>query len=238
MMKSAYDVSTPTALLREKIYHSLHMDIITGKIPGGAQLMESAVASTMGVSRTPVREALQKLASEGFIHAIPRAGYLVEDMTDDDIHDLFAAREEIEKAAVRWAMEKILPRELEALRANLDRTDEVLRSGITGHMIDLDTEFHTILYRATRSKTLFQISQGLSNRTLKFRIACIHFPEVAHRAREGHSRIYEALVGRRPDAAEIAVENHLQETREDIVRCLKRIREENFMVEGPEIELP
>lgn len=230
-------LSSKTVPLREKVYDSLHMDIITGKIQGGARLVESAVAASMDVSRTPVREALQKLASEGFLHQIPRAGYVVENMSDDDIQDLFATREEIEKVAVRWAAVKILPRELERLRANLDKTDEILRSGATQRMIDLDTEFHYVLYRATRSKTLFQISQSLSDRTLKFRIACIHFPDVARRAREGHGRIVQALESGDETSAESAVESHLAETRDDIIRSLKQIREENFMTGSGGLDL-
>lgn len=224
--------------LRDKVYDSLHMEIITGKIPGGTRLVESALAAEMEVSRTPVREALQKLASQGFLHHIPRAGYIVEDMSDEDIQDLFSTREEIEKVAVRWASAKILPRELDSLRVNLNRTDEILQSGETHRMIELDTEFHHILYRATRSKTLFQISQSLSDRTLKFRIACIHFPEVARRAREGHARIVQALETGEEHSAESAVESHLVETRDDIIRSLKRIREENFMAGSPEHAFP
>jgi len=215
--------------LREKIYTAFHRDIITGKIPGGTQLMETAIASSMGVSRTPVREALQKLASEGFLHPIPRAGYMVEDMSDDDIRDLFTAREEIEKVAVRWAAAKITQAELDRLEANLYETDEVLKKGTFERMIDLDKDFHHVLYRATRSKTLFQISQNLSERTLKFRIACIHFPEVARRAGEGHSRIYQELRKGPGGGVETAVETHLKETLEDILASLRRIREEAFM---------
>jgi DNA-binding GntR family transcriptional regulator len=228
-MDPANNRSSRAVPLREKVYDSLHMEIITGKIPGGTRLVESTLAYDMEVSRTPVREALQKLSSEGFLHHIPRAGYVVENMSDDDLQDLFATREEIEKVAVRWASAKILPRELDRLKVNLERTDEILQCGDTHQMIDLDTAFHHILYRATRSKTLFQISQALSDRTLKFRIACVHLPEVAKRAREGHRRIYEALKGGSAVDAETAVESHLTETREDIIRSLKRIREENFM---------
>ena len=236
-MDPAHIRSEKAIPLREKVYDSLHMEIITGKFPGGTRLVESAVAADMEVSRTPVREALQKLASEGFLHHIPRAGYVVEDMSDDDIQDLFATREEIEKVAVRWASAKILPRELDRLRANLDRTDEVLESGATQRMIDLDTEFHHILYRATRSKTLFQISRSLSDRTLKFRIACIHFPEVARRARAGHARIVQALESGDEHSAESAVESHLDETRDDIIRSLKQIREESFMTGRAELAI-
>lgn len=230
-MNPENDMSSRTVPLREKVYTSLHMDIITGKIPGGTRLVESAVAARMHVSRTPVREALQKLASEGFLDPIPRAGYIVEDMSEDDIVDLFAARKEIEKVVVRWASAKITQAELGQLQSNLSRTDEILQSGETLRMIDLDTEFHHVLYRATRSRTLYQISQSLSDRTLKFRIACIHLPEVARRAGQGHARIVEALNSGDAEAVENAVDNHLEETREDIIVSLKQLREERFMAE-------
>ncbi len=226
---ASLDSRSEAGSLSERIYASLHQDIITGRLPGGAQLIESTLASKMKASRTPVREALLRLASEGLVHHIPRAGYIVEDLSNEDIQDLFAIRQEIEDIVVRRASEKILPGELELLKANLDQTDEILRSGSTGRMIHLDTEFHHILYRATRSKTLFQITQGLSDRTLKFRLACIHFPEVARRAREGHMRIYQALSTGRPEAAERVMRTHLEETREDIINSMKRIREANFM---------
>lgn len=215
--------------LSEKIYTTLHQDIITGKLPGGVQLVESSLASKMNVSRTPVREALLRLAAEGLAHHIPRAGYIVEDMSNEDIEDLFAIRQEIENIVVRRASKKILPRELELLQANLDRTEEILKSGSTGQMIHLDTEFHHILYRATRSKTLFQITQGLSDRTLKFRLACIHFPEVANRTRKGHARIVQALFTGKAEEAERVMQAHLEETREDIINSMKQIREANFM---------
>ncbi len=226
---SRSSTSIPALPLREKVYETIHGEIITGLIPGGNRLVESALAERLGVSRTPVREALQKLASEGFLQPIPRAGYIVEEMADHDIQDLFAARSEIEKAAARWAIGKIRPEELELLEANIKRTDEILSTGETGRMIGLDTEFHHVIYRATRSKTLYQISQSLSDRTLKFRIACIHLPEVARRAREGHFRILQAFRSGDPPVVEKAIDSHLKETREDIIKFLKKIREESFM---------
>jgi len=221
--------SSESVPLRKKVYDSLHTDIVCGKIPGGERLIESSLASSMGVSRTPVREVLQQLTAEGYLNYIPRAGYIVEDMSFDDIKDLFETREEIEKVVVCRAAGKISPAEMEQLRANLVKTDEALQQGVTDQMIHLDTEFHYILYRATRSKTLFQISQNLSDRTLKFRIACIHFPDVAQRAREGHWRIYRALDTGGEDKVRQAVKAHLEETRKDIIRSFKKIREENFM---------
>ena len=72
--------------------------------------MESTLAKQMGVSRTPVREALHKLNQENLVHSIPRVGYLVDEITEYDIEDLFAVRAAIEQLAGKWAVEKITPK--------------------------------------------------------------------------------------------------------------------------------
>ncbi|MCK5163980.1 MAG: GntR family transcriptional regulator, partial [Desulfobacula sp.] len=82
--------------LKEKVYKTLRYDILTGKIPGGTRITESSIANRLNVSRTPVREALQRLTQEKLIISLPRAGYIIEDMSNDDIQDLFSARFDIE----------------------------------------------------------------------------------------------------------------------------------------------
>jgi DNA-binding GntR family transcriptional regulator len=163
--------------LTERVYRDLRHGIVTGTIRGGTRLIETTLASQMDVSRTPVREALHKLALEGFLYSIPRAGYIVEETSDTDIKDLFTTRTAIEQIAVKWAIEKISVEELHRLEKNLQKTDEVIKTGETESMMDLDAEFHEIIYRAARSKSLYRISQTLSDHTLRFRLACIHIPE-------------------------------------------------------------
>ena len=75
--------------LKEKVYKILRNDILTGQIPGGTHITESIISKRLGVSRTPVREALQRLTQEKLVVPLPRAGYMIEDMSDEDIQDLF-----------------------------------------------------------------------------------------------------------------------------------------------------
>jgi DNA-binding GntR family transcriptional regulator len=201
----------------------------TGAVGGGTRLVETALASEMKVSRTPVREALHKLALEGFLYSIPRAGYIVEETSEIDIKDLFTTRTAIEKIAVKWAIEKITPEELERLEMNLQKTDDVLKSGATESMMDLDAEFHQIIYRAARSKTLYKISQTLSDHTLRFRLACIHVPELARRARQGHMKIFQAIQAGDSTMAEKMVEDHLDTVTNDILNQLEKMRQDAFV---------
>ena len=218
-----------TISLTERVYQDLRSAIIMGRIPGGTRLVESGLASEMSVSRTPVREALHKLALEGLLYSIPRAGYIVEEMSDHDVQDLFDVRIKIEQMAVRMAIDKITREELEQLASNLEKTDAVLEDGKRDQMAELDTDFHGIIYRAARSKTLYRICRTLSDHTLKYRIALIDKPEMSRKTRDGHYEIYHALASRDPVRADAAINSHLKLAKTDIVELMRRTREQSFL---------
>lgn len=214
--------------LTDQVYQEIRRAIITGQIAGGSRLNESILAAEMAVSRTPVREALHKLAQEKLLHSIPRAGYIVEEMSDDDIRDLFKTRMAIEKLAAVWATEHITDEELQRMEDNLKRASEVLKSGLTQEMVGLDTEFHGIIYRASRSKNLFRICNTLSDHTLKYRIALMHIPELALKTCEDHMAIFKALRSRDLERLDQVIESHMQQAETNIIRQMKRLRAEVF----------
>jgi DNA-binding GntR family transcriptional regulator len=211
--------------LGNRVYNDLRMAILMGKISPGTRLVESALAAEMGVSRTPVREALHKLNLEQLIYSIPRVGYIVNDISEYDIEDLFVTRTAIEQLAASWAIEKINSEELERLEKNLKKTDQILKKGSTRKIIDLDTEFHEIICKASRSKRVYQISQMLREHMLKFRMACLHLPEIAQKARNGHCEIFRAIKSKDPKRLDEAVLSHMRETKKDILDYIKRLRE-------------
>lgn len=212
--------------LTKRVYHRLRQNIITGKIPGGTRLVESTLAEEMQVSRTPAREALQKLTLEGLLQAMPRAGYLVEELTDEDIQDLFDTRMDIEQIAARKALKNIRKTELEELEANLERMDRMLHSGMLQNLAEIDQEFHDIIYRASRSKALYRICQNLSDHTLKFRIALSLPPKLARKTRDHHRKIYQALGDKDGRGLDAAVHGHLKEAKDQIIILLKELRVE------------
>jgi DNA-binding GntR family transcriptional regulator len=215
--------------LTERVYRDLRRAIITGGIPGGTRLVESSLAAEMQVSRTPVREALHKLGLEGLLYSIPRAGYIVEEMSEYDVEDLFEVRIKIEQMAARMALEKITPNEIEQLEQNLEQADRVLQNAELRQMAELDTEFHGIIYKAARSKTLYRICQTLSDHTLKYRIALIDQSEMGRRTRDGHCDIYEAILSGDGDRVDRAVQSHLELAKKDISRLMRRTREDAFL---------
>jgi len=214
--------------LGEKVYTDLRKMILTGRIPSGTRLVESVLAREMGVSRTPVREALHKLSLERLVYSIPRAGYMVSDLSEPDLDDLFATRAAIEQLAARWALDKITTEEMTRLEQNLKRTDKILKDGATRKMIDLDTEFHEVICKATRSRRVYEISQMLREHMLRFRMICLHVPEIAKRARDGHVKILRALKSKDPRALDEAILTHMADTKRDIQDYMKRMRESHL----------
>lgn len=215
--------------LTERVYQDLRKAIITGQVPGGTRLVESNLAAKMQVSRTPVREALHKLALEGLLYSIPRAGYIVEEMSDDDVEDLFDVRIKIEQMAAHLAIEKITETEIQLLAENLEKAERVLQNPQDSQMAELDTEFHGIIYKAARSKTLYRICQTLSDHTLKYRIALIDKSEMGRRTRDGHYQIYKAIRAKDTAQVDAAIQSHLELAKNDIRKLMRRTRQESFL---------
>ena len=214
--------------ISQQIYKELRMEILTGKITGGTRLAESTLAKEKGVSRTPAREALQQLAKEELLHAIPRAGYVVQELSERDIMDLFETRLSIEIVAGQTALENISDAEIVQLKNNLVKTKAAIESESLENMIDLDTEFHDIIYKATRSKYLYRICMTLSDYTLKFRQSVIIIPEVAKRAENDHLVIYNAFKSRDSKKIQAAIKSHLGVVITDILAYLAKLRHESF----------
>ena len=210
--------------LADQVYEKIHWAIITGKIPSGHRLIESALAEQLEVSRTPVREALQRLVSEGTLQVIPRAGYLVEDMSEHDVTELFQARAAVEAQIARLAAQRMTPRGLKLLEKNLDATNRLLDDKPTREMIELDVEFHQLLGSLARSKIFDELNDLLLKRNLRFRIFALRIPVVARVSRDGHYQILEALRRQDPDLAEQAIVNHLEDTRQTVTNCVGQLR--------------
>ena len=211
----------------DQIFNELRMEILTGAVPGGTRLAESTLAKEKGVSRTPAREALQQLVKEGLLQAIPRAGYLVRAPSESDILDLFKTRRSIELVAAQTALEYMDDQVLTLLKNNLVKTRAALETGALESMIELDTEFHAIIYKATRSKYLYRICMNLSDYTLLFRKAVIVIPEAAQRAEQDHTAIYHAFESRDSDQVDAAIKSHLNVVRNDILEYRSRWDQNN-----------
>ncbi len=217
--------------LKIKVYKSLRLDIVSGKLTGGTRITETAVAHDLNVSRTPVREALQKLAQEKFLKAIPKAGYIVEDLSDNEIQDLFTTRMEIEQIAIEKAIEHITVDELKSLDDNLEQTKACIKSGREFKITELDIEFHTIIYKAARSKSLFRVCKNLSDLTIRYRHGLNMVPNLWGELLQQHIKIYQALIAKNGDKTKQALMSHAKLEKSSLMDLMQKVRSDAFAEE-------
>jgi len=217
--------------LKSKDYKALRKEIVSGKIPGGTRVTEVHIAESLKVSRTPVREALQKLAQERLLISIPKAGYMVEDLSDDDIQDLFTTRMEIEQIAIQKSIQYISVEELKALDDNLEKTKVAIKADKDLLLTELDVAFHSILYTAARSRSLFRVCKNLSDVTLKYRHGLNLTPSLRNQMLAHHLEIYQAMISKDTKRAVQAMASHGEKAKSHLLVVMKKIRSDSFNLE-------
>ncbi len=217
--------------LKIKVYKSLRLDIVSGKLTSGTRITETAVAQELNVSRTPVREALQKLVQEKFLIAIPKAGYIVEDLSDNEIQDLFTTRMEVEQIAIQKAIENITVEELKTLDDNLEKTKVCIKAKQEFEITELDIEFHTIIYKAARSKSLFRICKNLSDLTIRYRHGLNMVPNLWSELLKQHIKIYQALISKNSKKTIEALTIHAKLEKSSLMNLMQKVRSDAFTEE-------
>jgi DNA-binding GntR family transcriptional regulator len=178
--------------LREIVFESMREAILSGVLKPGERLMEIQLAEEMGVSRTPVREAIRKLELENFVVMIPRKGAYVAGVSLKDVADVFEIRSALEGLAAGLAAERITEDELELM-------EQALFFRVSEGEMDLeqivksDTDFHALVYRASRNERLIQILENLREQIQRFRATSLAVPGRNKLAIEEHRMIVEAL---------------------------------------------
>lgn len=214
--------------LRQKVYTSLKQDIISGKFKAGTRLTENFIADSLNVSRTPVREALQKLTQEKLLTPIPKAGYLIEDLSDSDIQDLFESRMQIECIAFQKAVNHITLDELKTLDDNLEKTKAAIKSKDNFKVTELDIEFHEIIYKAARSQTLFRVCKNLSDLTVKYRHRLNLISSLPNESLKHHVTIYQAILAKDNMKISQALMLHSQQANLHLFDIMKKLRSDAF----------
>ena len=159
--------------IREKVYNVIRDDILNSVIPPGARMVETQLAKQINTSRTPVREALHMLEMEGLLEAIPRVGYRVKQIEWDEIEEICEIRTVNETLAARWAMNRITPKEIQALDENLAVAEAEIRQGNPRSFVERDAEVHEILVALLQffRVLLLNIPKGHA-----FPVAEVHLP--------------------------------------------------------------
>ncbi|MCL6478001.1 MAG: GntR family transcriptional regulator [Peptococcaceae bacterium] len=211
--------------LRELVFESLREAIIHGRLKPGERLMEIQLAEEMGVSRTPVREAIRKLELEGFVVMIPRKGAYVSGISVKDIVDVFEVRAALEALAAGLAAERITAEELENLERSLVQISEVSDRQDLNAMVETDTNFHELLYKASRNQRLFQIVTHLKEQIQRFRTTSLSQPGRSKDALNEHRRIVEAISERNVEMAQALAREHIENAEQSLLNALQEAKE-------------
>jgi DNA-binding GntR family transcriptional regulator len=212
--------------IREEVYKYLRRKILAGDFNNDERLIEAKLAEEIGTSRTPVREALHKLEMENLVQSIPRVGYVVNEINDEEIEEILEIRFAIETLAAKWAAEKISEAELNRLDEIIELTNQSIAAQDTDAIIELDAEFHDIICKACRSRRLEEMSQTLRDHMLRFRLKGLWNPEISARSNEGHRRISQAIRKKNMLKIEEAFRFYLSRTREDVMERIQIDRQQ------------
>ncbi len=194
--------------LREIVFESLRDAILNQTLEPGERLMEIQLAEEMGVSRTPVREAIRKLELEGLVVMVPRKGVYVAGISIRDIHEVFEVRASLEGLAARLAAQRITPDELDLMERSLFIEAGEIDKDDLGNIVKTDTDFHELLYKAARNLRLYQMVNNLQEQLLRFRSTSLARPGRSKDALDEHRKILEALaLGDSKLAEKLAIEH-------------------------------
>lgn len=209
--------------LRDKIASSIRDSIIEGKIKPGERLMEPDVAKTLGVSRTPLREAFLQLESEGFLKVNPRKGALVTETSPKDAEETYIIKGALEAVAARLASDNINDKQIEELVSLNQKMEAIAQSNDKDYktFLELNSVFHQKIYECSGNTKLIKMINTLRNQTLRYNYIFLSLLSHLDESVEEHYEIIEALKKRKPEEAESFIRKHNENARQMLINYIK-----------------
>lgn len=198
--------------LSGRVFHKIREDILSGKYKKNETLKEKSIGDELGVSRTPVREALRQLELEGLVTIIPNKGASVVGISQEDIQDIYEIRARLEGLCAKRAARNVTPNQIAELEENLYLVDFHAAKGNYAQILELDNKFHEILYEASGSKMLKNELLAFHHYVERVRRITLSMPERIQKSNEEHRMIVEALKLSDEKAAEKLATTHMLNT--------------------------
>lgn len=191
------------------LYLQLQKDILTGKLKNGQKLTEQVICEEYNVSRTPVREALRQLESDGLVENILNRGCFVVGLSLQDFEDLFELRKIYEIQAVKWAIERITEEEMDALDETFEFMEFYTLRNDIDKMLTINEGFHQIIYEASHNRMLQQFCSSYQT-YMKYLRKDEEYPDdYLATVLEEHRQIFKAFIEKDVEAGAEAMERHI-----------------------------
>lgn len=211
--------------LRDVVFNTLRQAILTGELKPGERLMEIHLANKLGVSRTPIREAIRKLELEGLVTMIPRRGAEVAQITEKSMNDVLEVRRAMDALCVELACDRITPEELEQLREACDGFEAAVKTKDVKKIAQADVALHDIIVQATGNQRLIQLVNNLSEQMYRYRFEYIKDSSQHERLVEEHRIIYQSIVQKDKETASQAAKTHIDNQERSIIRQIRLDRQ-------------
>lgn len=208
--------------LRDVVFNTLRQAILRGEMEPGERLMEIQLAQKLGVSRTPIREAIRKLELEGLVIMIPRKGAEVAHITEKDMRDVLEVRSTLEELAVTLACKNVNPEKIDELKSANKVFESAIVSKDVVNIVDADVQFHDIIYAMTDNQRLIQIINNLREQMYRYRLEYVKDARTHSILISEHNDIIRKLSEKNVTDARIVVRQHINNQEKGIVRLLNK----------------
>lgn len=195
--------------IRLLVFEKIRKEILLGKRKPGEKLIESELAQSLGVSRTPVREALHKLEQEDLVEVFPRKYCLVKGITNQCIDEINLIRASLEPQAAKNAVNKLTEKQIEHLGELLKQSEELSYTQDIENLLKVHDEFHQMIIMASGLPRVIRILENMHDYIVSFRISFLSHPELVARSLVEHRLIYQAIKQRDADKVEQIFKDHL-----------------------------
>ncbi len=207
--------------LRDVVFNTLRRAILTGELKPGERLMEIHLANRLGVSRTPIREAIRKLELEGLVTMIPRRGAEVAQITEKSLQDVLEVRRALDALCAELACDRITPEGKAALKRACDSFAEATKTGEVVTIAEADVELHDIIVQATGNQRLIQLINNLSEQMYRYRFEYIKDESGHENLVNEHRMIYESIMSGDREKAAAAARLHIDNQEQSIIRQIR-----------------
>lgn len=207
--------------LTVKVFEEIEQAILSGVYSIGDQLVESKISLELGVSRTPVREALKQLELDGLVKTIPNRGTFVIGISTEDIVDIYTIRVAIEGISSKWAAERITEEKIKELETIVELQEFYSSKGDVLQLLQLDSKFHEVIYDVSGSRILKHTLASFHNHSKRARESSLLSAGRTIEAVKEHRAIFEAIANKDAEEAKKLTETHIINARDNILALLK-----------------
>ena len=213
--------------LRDVVFNTLRQAILTGELKPGERLMEIHLAERLGVSRTPIREAIRKLELEGLVTMIPRRGAEVAQITEKSMSDVLEVRRALDALCVELACDRITEEELARLEQACSDFEAAVKTRDNKVIAQADVKLHDIIVQATVNSRLIQLVNNLSEQMYRYRFEYIKDSSRHENLVEEHRIIYESILKKDKETASRAAETHIDNQKNAIIQQIRLEKEKH-----------